>query len=406
MEPAPSCRHRSCRSRHPFWKPTSVEVILYAAIAMVIVVGTVSCRYDDDHYGYSAAFYRQNDLSYDERPRYRLEQRPSSQADQGYDYTFSILQIADIHLGEASWTDWGPEQDRKTWLALDKLLTNDNEQPDLIVFSGDQLTANNVDENATAYYEWLGRKINYYGIPWAVIFGNHDDAPFEDPNTIVVNGSVPYNYEPAKTSRRQLVEVLQQFDLSLTQIGPDHLFGVSNYWLNIYRPSSNQVVAKIVLLDSGGGSLPQRIDVNQTAWFWDTQRKFADTPILAFQHIPSSVEEFGFDANRCRGLAEDGVAPLDQDAGIVSALLAAGNVHFLAVGHNHGNDYCCRQSPILHLCFGRHSGYGGYGRWDRGARVYQLNFDVYGTFAGWKSHVLMESGEIRDEYIPNSSSII
>ena len=30
-------------------------------------------------------------------------------------YFFTILQLADIHLGENAWEDWGPEQDRKTF---------------------------------------------------------------------------------------------------------------------------------------------------------------------------------------------------------------------------------------------------------------------------------------------------
>jgi hypothetical protein len=34
-------------------------------------------------------------------------------------FTFTILQITDIHLGEAPSTDWGPEQDRMTYAAID-----------------------------------------------------------------------------------------------------------------------------------------------------------------------------------------------------------------------------------------------------------------------------------------------
>jgi hypothetical protein len=319
-------------------------------------------------------------------------------------FVFHILQIADIHLGENSWTDWGPEQDRKTWIALDRLILS--ERPDLIVLSGDQITANNVDANATAYYLQLGHRLNTYGIPWAMIFGNHDDAPLEKD----INGT-QQSY-PAKTSRRKLLEAHSDFELSLTMPGPESVTGVTNYWLDIFLPIADvddescdeqKVAARILFLDSGGGTLTEQIDTTQLDWYLETRPLDLNTPVVAFQHIPSSVQDFSFESTQCQGLQEDGIAGLDNDAGIVEALSDAdANVHFLAVGHNHGNDYCCRHNSTssLHLCFGRHSGYGGYGHWDRGARVYQLQLNQTGGWTGWKSWVRMESGEVVDEYDP------
>ncbi len=51
-------------------------------------------------------------------------------------------------------------------------------------------------------------------------------------------------------------------------------------------------------------------------------------------------------------------------------------------GHNHGNDYVGKFGDLL-LCYGRlfvfayltvlrHTGYGGYGTWERGARIIEL----------------------------------
>ena len=114
------------------------------------------------------------------------------------------------------------------------------------------------------------------------------------------------------------------------------------------------------------------------------------------------------------------VTHLRSDAGIVETLLLSnggdngdnsdrgngtsnggqngggGNVRVLAVGQDHGSDYCCPYPPseaeagttpagTIHLCFNRHSGYGGYdrttypgfgGNWTRGGRVYQLELTV------------------------------
>jgi hypothetical protein len=98
----------------------------------------------------------------------RLEFRPTNLAGSNSSDTpahvFHILQLTDIHLGEDSWTEWGPEQDVKTFVAIHTLVRA--EKPDLILLTGDQLTANNVNASATAYYGKLGRKISTLGIPW------------------------------------------------------------------------------------------------------------------------------------------------------------------------------------------------------------------------------------------------
>jgi len=325
-----------------------------------------------------------------------------------------------VHLGEASWTDWGPEQDRKTFEVLDCVIPE--EKPDLIVLSGDQLTANDVRLNATSYYSLLGQHLSRFGIPWCLIFGNHDDQAFEIrlPNGTIIK-------EPAETSRAELLAVDQGFPLSLTQAGPKTVFGSSNYALDVHypsawenhaertRPEPNGLVAmQLIFLDSGGGSLPQQLQQNQIDWFRRIYRN--DTAAAAaFQHIPTY--DFAYDGSLCHGMQKDPVDSVSKDPGIVHTLQQAGNVMWLGVGHNHGNDYCCRVNrtglepmpsssrQMLALCFGRHSGYGGYNRgWDRGARIYQVflrrNVTQQSVTTEWNSWARLESGEIIDRYAP------
>lgn len=42
-------------------------------------------------------------------------------------------------------------------------------------------------------------------------------------------------------------------------------------------------------------------------------------------------------------------------------LTAFGNTKAVFVGHDHGNDWCCPFAGGLMVCYGRHTGYGGYG---------------------------------------------
>ena len=335
----------------------------------------------------------------------RLSFRPSPSSPDTF--TFTIVQIADIHLGEAEDTDWGPEQDRKTYRALERILSHHStlqqRDADFILLSGDQLTGNNVDENATAYYQMLGEFIDSYHTPWGILFGNHDDADFEERDVAV---------HKAKTSRRELLESIQHYPYIITKtktssgttatdassrIDADNdVFGVSNYVLNV--PLQGTIGVQLILLDSGGGSLPSTIQQSQLDWI--STKRLKDTPAVVFQHIPT--RQHTYHEENCVGSNGDGgIDPLSSDAGIVNYLLNDGHVHLLTVGHNHGNSYCCPiQNSSLSVCFGRHSGYGGYGKFDRGARVYELAVQVESGEFSFKSWVQMESGEVIEDYAP------
>lgn len=50
---------------------------------------------------------------------------------------------------------------------------------DFVVYLGDVITANNIPAaNASSYWDQAISPTRARGIPWASVFGNHDDAPF------------------------------------------------------------------------------------------------------------------------------------------------------------------------------------------------------------------------------------
>ena len=252
--------------------------------------------------------------------------------------TFQIMQITDIHLGEAEYTDWGPEQDRKTMKLLNQMF--EYEKPDLIVLGGDQLTANNCLGNCTKYYQILGRFLSNYGIPWATIMGNHDDMAYE-----VEDGTGTVITHP-NTLRRDLIKIDQSFPLSLSlssqnSASPDNsnnLTGVTNYVLDVLDPITEKLALQIFFLDSGGGSMREAIEDDQVQWLRQQAAATTSTiPAVAFQHIPTSAHEY-IDADTCVGYQGEGVAEIQYDGGITDVMIESGRFHFLAVGHNHGND--------------------------------------------------------------------
>jgi predicted MPP superfamily phosphohydrolase len=338
----------------------------------------------------------------------RLKQKPKlSFSKEG---SFKILQLADLHVGEAPSTDWGPLQDRNTYALIRLVLMR--EQPDLVVLSGDQLTGDNVDENATVYYDLLANLLEEYDVPYALILGNHDDNTFWK---VLENGTDIRH--AAKTDRLTLMRSNQRHLHSMSQVGPSNVSGISNYVLNVYKDSysirdaddDDSIALQIMMLDSGGGSMAEEIVENQLTWYLSQRRP--GVAAVAFQHIPTAQFVFSDSETTCGGFnGEDGIAPLENDPTSEISFLHQHDpdLHFLAVGHNHGNSYCCRTdnetgASRLHLCFGRHSGYGGYGSWDRGARVYEISLVPSANKVHWRSWARLDNGEIVDEFEPATS---
>ena len=82
------------------------------------------------------------------------------------------------------------------------------ESPDLIVLTGDILSGGGCDDAADALRDVV-KIVEGCGIPWAAVFGNHDDEGSAD--------------------RDELMAVMQDSKLSLSEPGPEDIPGVGNY---------------------------------------------------------------------------------------------------------------------------------------------------------------------------------
>lgn len=98
---------------------------------------------------------------------------------------------------------------------------------------------------------------------------------------------------------------------------------------------------------------------------------------------------------RCFGMRKDGIATVDRSPPDALRSLSNANVQAVSVGHCHGNDECCTSSlePWMpSLCFGRHSGLGGYNRgWEHGGRVFVLDSASPTKIA---THVRLRDGSV------------
>nr|GMD84485.1 probable inactive purple acid phosphatase 16 [Ipomoea batatas] len=343
---------------------------------------------------------------------------------------FKMALFADLHFGEDAWTDWGPRQDINSVKVMSTVL--DQELPDFVVYLGDVITANNIPiKNASLYWDQAISPTRARGIPWASVFGNHDDMPFEWPMEWFSTSGVPPLLCPQNnnnvsypgwllatsegeycsfrgTTRLELMKnEVEHNTLSYSTSGPKDLWpSVSNYVLKLASSSSSDPVAYMYFLDSGGGSYPEVVSYAQAQWFSRTSQEVnpnARVPELIFWHIPSQeykhvAPKFVLDKNCVGSMFAEKVAAQEAEMGIMELLQGRSSVMAVFVGHNHGLDWCCPHRNLW-LCYARHTGYGGYGNWARGARILEISQQPFSL----KSWIRMENGSVHSEVVLSSS---
>lgn len=309
--------------------------------------------------------------------------------------TFQIAIFEDLHFGENAWDQWGPQQDINSVKVMNEVL--DNESPDFVVLNGDLITGENAYlENATVKVDQIVVPLVERGLTWGSTYGNHDSAYNLSRHGILARERL---HPGARTT--QMV------------FGPES--GVSNYYLPVYSATGSQYEAPALLLwffDSRGGNYyqqlnasgdevgqPDWVDVSVVDWFKETSADFAGKhnktiPSLVFVHIPTNASqalqtEAGVDPNREPGINDDYILAQQaqgwradgaddssceyggQDVAFMQALVNTPGIMAVFSGHDHGDDWCYKWQGTLpgmtvagngiNLCFGRHSGYGGYG---------------------------------------------
>ncbi|OAA34146.1 hypothetical protein NOR_08640 [Metarhizium rileyi] len=348
------------------------------------------------------------------------------------DGTFQISIFEDLHFGENAWDQWGPQQDINSVKVINAVL--DHETPDLVVLNGDLITGENTFlENSTSYIDQIAAPLAARGLTWASTYGNHDHNFNISGAGILARETTQW---PANSRTRSMVA------------GRDA--GVSNYYLPVYAAhcrGRRNCTPELVLwfFDSRGGfyagerredgkqvGQPDWVDGSVVDWFLTTssemRREHGKTvPSLAFVHIPTnaslalqtergrhSVDEHGQPgidddfplAQQAQGWCADGsngreCAYGGQDVPFMQAIADTPGLIGLFSGHDHGNTWCYRWDRLVpgmtvaghgvNLCFGQHSGYGGYGNWIRGARQVRVSVDSL------RSHVPEAETWIRTE---------
>jgi hypothetical protein len=298
------------------------------------------------------------------------------------DGTFTIVQFTDTHFTNTE------AADEQTASLMSEVL--EVEQPDFVMLTGDVIDGGRCPDPAAAWRLALSPVVAC-GLPWAAVFGNHDDE--------------------GRLDRVQLTALQQGIPGCLSQRGPTHLTGVSNFVLRVLDAKSDKCVAHLYCLDSNSYS-PTGVGVydwvhrDQVAWYAQTAHELAEVnggeklPALAFFHIPLPEYHEVWDYHTCHGVKYEEICSPLVNSGLFAALHEAGDVLGTFVGHDHVNDFIGDLHGIR-LAYGRATGYNTYGRegMARGARVIRLTKGA----RGFRSWLRLAGGEVvaqQPEHVP------
>lgn len=277
------------------------------------------------------------------------------------DGTFKIVQFTDIH-----WNNDSAESCALSAANLRNAL--ETEKPGLVVFTGDVVTG-----PAEAGWKAVTSLVAEAGVPFAVTLGNHDDE--------------------ADWSRNQIFDFLSAVPGFLGSKGPEEVYGVGNYILNLKSNASDETKSILWFLDSNAYSENKTISdygwirFDQIAWYREKSSRLTalnngnPLPSLAFFHIPLPEYDEVIGQEGTLGLAEEPVCSPQINTGMLAAFIEMGDVMGTFVGHDHDNNYIGVHKGIA-LAYGQSSGYETYGSIGRGARVIVLTEGKHG-FNTW-----------------------
>ena len=293
------------------------------------------------------------------------------------DKKFKIVQFTDVHWVADSLAS------EEAGDRMNEVL--DAEKPDLVVYTGDVIFARPADKGMRRALEPAIKR----GIPFAVTFGNHDDE--QDMN------------------RKDLYEFIKDMPGNLTST-VEGLSGVTNFILPVKSSVGDKDAAVLYVFDSNSYSPMKQvkgygwIKHDQVQWYINESKKYTEAnggtplPALSFFHIPLPEyhEAVKHEGAFMIGTRKETACAPEINTGLFAAMLEAGDVLGVFVGHDHVNDYAVSWKGIM-LCYGRFTGGktvyhdmpGG-----NGARVIELTEGVR-QFRSW---IRLKDGKVINEF--------
>ena len=243
------------------------------------------------------------------------------------DGSFRVLIIADTHMDTDAAEDLRQNVKDRIKVMVDR------ENPDLVIFTGDN-TIKSTEESIKTNLDMLVGYIEEKQIPWCHVYGNHD-------------------FENAMSTDLQQ-EVYESYKYCISKAGPADISGVGNYVNGIYNKDGS-LGAVIYCLDSGAYASDGGYDYikqDQIDWYKETSEKLQAynngnaVPALMAFHIPLIENDHAYqnkdntalvtvyDGNR-----NEAICSSATDTTLFETILERKDVKAIVTGHDHVNDY-------------------------------------------------------------------
>ena len=253
------------------------------------------------------------------------------------DGQLKIVQFTDVHY---KYDDQANSQ-----IALDRIHeVLDAEKPDLVVFTGDIIVSNEAFKGLDVVLDLCENR----EIPYALVFGNHDDE--YDQTRVELYDHI--------AKKKNSVMPLREKD-----VAPDYVITVKS------SDDSKKNAAILYCIDSNAYSKIKSvpgydwIKFDQIGWYREQSKKFTEEnnntplPSLAFFHIPlpEYLDAVLEQKNRMIGTRGETVSCATTNSGMFTSIKECRDVMGVFVGHDHDNDYAVMYKDVL-LAFGRYTG--------------------------------------------------
>ena len=225
----------------------------------------------------------------------------------------------------------------------------DREAPQLVLFLGDNSFNISNEETLYSYLTDMTSYVEEKQIPWAHVYGNHDDE----------------NEGLDKAIQQRIYE---SFEWCVSRSVEADVYGVGNYVLPVLDNEGDEVVFNLFAFDSGSYLSSELVDEimpeksiysgyskgiydyirnTQVEWYEQTSQKMEDyygkkIPAIAYFHIPLQENYLAW-VNRgsleYEGEKREYITASPINSGLFNTMVERGDVKAVITGHDHTNDY-------------------------------------------------------------------
>lgn len=300
------------------------------------------------------------------------------------DGTFRIVVFADCQ------DDYSPDSRMINFMGT----ALDNEKPDLVVFTGDNVVESSISRFTTGLQKLLQPLISR-NIPYAYTLGNHDAEQID---------------------KAQMHDVYMSLGRCMTYNADDRIYGYGNCNIPIYSHDGTEMLFNLWMLDTGSDS----VHYDQLDWFKRTDKAIEEAQghkinSLVFQHIImrecvnfltkatsslSSTRSYN-GIEYAKKLNSNAFGYLGEfpcpggNSGEFDALRGRGDVLGIVTGHDHSNSFVGRYDGIDFIQTPGMS-FASYGDTNcRGYRVIELNEN---NPSAYSTHTVKYSGAVDADY--------